>query len=100
MSDFQYTQPELAKINDNVEDAVGIHLQIASLKTQLKDKAAHVKDEFGLPTSEFNALVGERFDEKTTKTQEKAEKILELNEELELAAKNRDSGHLEHAETV
>jgi len=88
MSDFQYTQPELVKLNDMIEEAVDSLIREDSEKQFRKDVAERAKEELKLKSSQFNALVKERFNQTATKTYEKNESIIEFNEELLTAARN------------
>ncbi len=77
------------KLDGMVREAVIAHEKIKDLKSFLKDVAERAKEELGFPTASFNGLVAERFNDKQSTILEKAEQLVELNEELlELSRKH------------
>lgn len=89
MSDFQYTQQELNIINNCVEECVDSLVREDGEKQLRKDIVERAKDELKMKPAMFNMLVKERFESKSTKTLEKHEEIIELNEQLISAVKRQ-----------
>lgn len=87
MTDFQYTPQELATINNCVEECVNSLVREEGEKSLRKDILDRAKEELKMKPAMFNMLVKERFDSKSTKTLEKHEEIVELNEKLINAVK-------------
>ncbi len=85
---FQYTQPELAKINDMVDEAVAMMVQIESLNQSIKDIGERAKNEFKLPASKIKSLANQRFNGKAARDRDRQEEIIEFEEELFTAGKN------------
>jgi hypothetical protein len=84
MTDFNVpsSPADQTKLNNMVEEAVDSHIRSSAEKNLRSDIATRAKEELALKTSDFNALVNERFEEKSTKAIEKHEAIAELNELL------------------
>lgn len=89
MTTFQYTQPELATINNCVEECVNSLIREDAEKQLRKDIVDRAKEELKMKPAMFNMLVKERFDSKSTKTLEKHEEIVELNDQLINAIKKQ-----------
>ena len=70
------------KLDGMVRESVVALEKIKDLKSFLGDVATRAKEELGFSSSDFNALVAERFSDKQTKVLEKAERLVTLNEEL------------------
>lgn len=82
MSDYTWTQPELAKLDGAVRESMDSLIRAAAEKDLQKDIADRMEEELGIKKADYNALVRERFEDKSSKLLEKHEEIVELNEEL------------------
>jgi hypothetical protein len=70
------------KLDGMVRECVVALEKIKDLKSFMKDVAERAKEELAFPSADFNALVAERFGDKQSKVLEKAERLVQLNEEL------------------
>lgn len=78
------------KLDGMVRECVVALEKIKDLKSFMKDVGERAKEELAFPTADFNALVAERFSDKQSKVLEKAERLVDLNEELlEISRKNK-----------
>lgn len=89
MSEYILTPQEQAKLDGAIQEAVDAHIRISAEKEFIKDVADRVKEELGFKSAQFNALVGERFDNKSSKAIEKHEEIIELSEMIRSNAKSQ-----------
>lgn len=79
---IQYTQDELVKIDRAVQEAADSMTRGKAETDFQKEVAERMKDELKFPTSDFNKLVKERFDEKISKSMDKLEEITSFHDEL------------------
>lgn len=78
------------KLDGMVRECVVALEKIRDLKSFMKDVADRAKEELAFSPADFNALVTERFADKQSKVLEKAERLVDLNEELlELSRKHK-----------
>lgn len=82
MSDFMYTPQEQEKINNAVEEAVDSLIRVSAEKDLRKDIVENLKEELGMKPAMFNALVNERYEGKSSKSIEKHQDTVELNDLL------------------
>lgn len=79
----QLNPTEQEKLNRMIDEAVTSCERQYNEKMFRKDVSDRAKDELGVATSDFNALVAERFESKATKNIEKYETIAHMNEILQ-----------------
>lgn len=76
------TPADKLKLNAAVEEAMQAHVRIADEKSFIGDVAERMEEELSFPKTVFNQLVAERYKESRSKLIEKAEQIVNLNDEL------------------
>lgn len=86
---------EQKKLNGMVDEAVSSMERVYNEKMFKKDLLDRVKDEIHISASDFNALVNERYESKSTKAVEKHEAIAEMNEILRNNANRQDEESVE-----
>lgn len=80
--EYTLTPVDQQKLNSAVEEAT-ISLQRQQMEKDFrKDVADRMKEELDISTSDFNALVNERFKNASTEAIEKHEAVTELNQLL------------------
>lgn len=82
MSDFQFTPAEQKRIDGCIEECVQSLQRVESEKFFRKDAFDSLKEDVPITKELFNALVNERFDEKSSKAIEKHSDVVQLNEIL------------------
>lgn len=75
-------------LNSAVEEQVIVMEKRDMLKKHSADIITRVKEEFGISRTDFNSIVNQRFDKKFTAAAEKADAVVEADEQLLTAAKN------------
>jgi ElaB/YqjD/DUF883 family membrane-anchored ribosome-binding protein len=89
MSELEfYSKEQLVTLNNAVKESVDSLIRGEAEADFRKDVAARMEEELKMKKADFNALVKERFNEKSTKVLQKAQEIVDLNEELVSAARN------------
>lgn len=82
------TTEDKIKLNNAIEEARGSLIRIDDEKSFQRDVAARMQEELGVPKSDFNQLVKERYKDKGSETIGKLQPLVDFNEELvELARK-------------
>lgn len=84
--DYNLTPVDQQKLNNMIDECVTSKFRQDSETQFRKDVAARAKEELGFTTSDFNSLVAERYQNKSTDALEKHQEIVDLNEIL---TKNR-----------
>ena len=80
---LEFHSPEqLKKLEGAVKESVESLYRSEAEAAFRKDVAERMKEELNMKPADFNALVAERFAEKSTKKLMKAQEIVDLNEEL------------------
>lgn len=91
MSDFQFTPTEQKRIDGCIDECVESLQRVESEKFFRKDAFDALKEEVPISKELFNALVNERFDEKSSKAIEKHSDVVQLNEIVKNNANRSDS---------
>lgn len=86
MSDFQYTKPELKKINDMIEECVESLMRQDGEVEFRKDVVARAKDDVAMKPALFNMLVKQRLELKSSSLLEKHEEVVSFDEQLKASA--------------
>lgn len=86
--EYNLNPTEQKKINDMIDECVTSKFRQDSEVQFRKDVAARAKEELGFTVSDFNSLVSERYDNKSTEALEKHQEVVDLNETL---INNRDA---------
>jgi hypothetical protein len=82
MSDIIFSAEVLTKLDNAVQEAADSLVRQQGEKDLRAEIASMVKEEVGLTTAEFNALVKERYDDSISEKIAKLELTVELNEKL------------------
>jgi|AntDeeMinimDraft_6_1070357.scaffolds.fasta_scaffold08902_1 hypothetical protein len=90
MSDYMYTPDEQQKINTIVDECVDSYRRDETEKFFRQDAYDGLKENVAIKRETFNAIVKERFDEKSSKIIEKHEDIIALNEMIVANTKHQE----------
>lgn len=82
MSDITYSDAVLTMLEGCVQEASDSLVRQQAEKDLRGEIAQRVKEEVGMSTSEFNALVKERYDESLSDKVAKLEEAIAINERL------------------
>lgn len=85
----ELTQPELLELDGYVREAVDSLTLDAAQKDHRKAIAERANEKFKISASDFNKITRQRYEERSSRTTEREQEIVEFDEELMTASRNR-----------